>query len=65
MNFKKDNNLDVTNDYNFKKSYICLVEKLKNAVNTINASDYSKKSLGRFKEKIEKIVYQADSYPKD
>ncbi|KYH35441.1 hypothetical protein CLTEP_06170 [Clostridium tepidiprofundi DSM 19306] len=50
---------------NFKKAYIELLTKLQTAVNNINASDYSKKSLGRFKEKVEKIVYEANEYIKN
>jgi len=50
---------------NFKKAYIELLTKLQTVVDNINASDYSKKSLGRFKEKVEKIVYEANEYIKN
>lgn len=39
-----------------------LVSSLKSAVDEINSSDYSKKSLGRFKERIERILSDLD-YP--
>lgn len=48
---------DNYNNTNYKKAYEDLVCKIKKEVTKINASDYSKKSLGKFKEKIEKILY--------
>jgi predicted DNA-binding ArsR family transcriptional regulator len=51
-------------DDKYKKLYIRLVNSLKDAVNIINASDYSKKSLGQFKEKVEKMVYRAEKHLK-
>lgn len=44
----------------YKNAYAKLVDKLKATVDAINASDYSKKSLGRFKEKIERITDKAE-----
>ncbi|MFX0548375.1 hypothetical protein ACOAKC_03480 [Hathewaya histolytica] len=54
-NSEKKNNYK--NNFNYKKAYDSLVNKLKKEVDRINSSDYSKKSLGKFKEKIEKILY--------
>ncbi|WP_142413329.1 hypothetical protein [Hathewaya massiliensis] len=45
-----------SNKTNYKKDYDELVLRIKEEVTKINASDYSKKSLGKFKEKIEKIL---------
>lgn len=54
-------NDDIDYNYLFKK----LLMHIKEAIDEINSSDYSKKSLGRFKEKIEKISTIADRYPKN
>ncbi|SHK07546.1 hypothetical protein SAMN02745248_01707 [Hathewaya proteolytica DSM 3090] len=42
---------------NYKTLYINLTENLKKEVDIINSSDYSKKSLGKFKEAIENLVH--------
>lgn len=57
-NNNNNNNNDIDN-IDYKKAYIRMVNKLNDAVNTINASDYSKKSLGQFKEKVERILYKS------
>lgn len=55
MWIKKDNQ---KNNYkkNYKKLYSELLYNLKKEVDKINASDYSKKSLGKFKENVENLV---------
>lgn len=55
-NLENSNKEISENKTNYKKSYEDLVLKIKKEVTKINASDYSKKSLGKFKEKIEKIL---------
>lgn len=52
---KKDN-LKNTN-INYENLYSELLLSLKKEVDIINASDYSKKSLGKFKESIENLVH--------
>lgn len=44
----------------YKNLYNDLIKNLKRAVDTINSSDYSKKSLGRFKDTIEKLLYNIE-----
>lgn len=64
MTTNKNTNNDKNNiedNIDYKKLYIRLVSKVKEAVDIINASDYSKKSLGRFKERVERIVYKAEN----
>lgn len=42
---------------NYKMKYLDLMDEIRDAVDEINSSDYSRKALGRFKEKIEKLLY--------
>lgn len=51
-----------TEDSMYIDTLSSLVSSLKSAVDEINSSDYSKKSLGRFKERIERILSDLD-YP--
>lgn len=52
---KKDNQKNI--NINYEDLYSKLLLELKKEVDTINASDYSKKSLGKFKESIENLVH--------
>lgn len=52
---KSDN--ETLNMLNYKIKYLDLMDEIRDAVNEINSSDYSRKALGRFKEKIEKLLY--------
>ena len=55
----KKNENTINEEYiNYKALYIFLIDSLKNAVLEINSSDYSKKSLGRFKDKVERLLYK-------
>lgn len=52
---KKDNPKNT--NINYENLYSELLLSLKKEVDIINASDYSKKSLGKFKESIENLVH--------
>lgn len=52
---KKDNPKNT--NINYENLYSELLLNLKKEVDIINASDYSKKSLGKFKESIENLVH--------
>lgn len=52
---KLDN--ETLNMLNYKMKYLNLMDEIRYAVDEINSSDYSRKALGRFKEKIEKLLY--------
>ena len=54
---KKNQNNIKEEDINYKVLYTFLIEGLKKAVLEVNSSDYSKKSLGRFKDKVETLLY--------
>ncbi|MCM1989883.1 hypothetical protein [Oceanirhabdus seepicola] len=54
---KKNENTIKEEDINYKAMYTFLIDGLKNAVLEVNSSDYSKKSLGRFKDKVERLLY--------
>jgi len=54
---KKNENTIKEENINYKAMYTFLIDGLKNAVLEVNSSDYSKKSLGRFKDKVERLLY--------
>ena len=55
---KKNENTIKEENINYKALYIFLIDGLKNEVLEVNSSDYSKKSLGRFKDKVERLLYK-------
>lgn len=57
MNKIDKSNNENLNMLNYKIKYSDLIGEIRDAVNEINSSDYSRKALGRFKEKIEKLLY--------
>ena len=54
---KKDENTIKDEEINYKDLYTFLISGVETAVLEVNSSDYSKKSLGRFKDKIERLLY--------
>ncbi len=57
---KKNENTIKEEDINYKALYTFLIDGLKTAVLEVNSSDYSKKSLGRFKDKVERLLYNCN-----
>ncbi|WBW98286.1 hypothetical protein [Oceanirhabdus sp. W0125-5] len=57
---KKNEKTIKEEDINYKALYTFLIDGLKNAVLEVNSSDYSKKSLGRFKDKVERLLYNCN-----
>lgn len=54
---KKNENTIRDEEVNYKDLYTFLKDGVEAAVLEVNSSDYSKKSLGRFKDKIERLLY--------
>ncbi|MEG2353777.1 MAG: hypothetical protein RSB70_03955 [Clostridium sp.] len=54
VNNHKKNDFSISTSY--KDDFESLIHSLKIAIDQINCSDYSKKSLGRFKERVERIL---------
>jgi len=57
---KKNGNTIKEENINYKALYTFLIDGLRNAVLEVNSSDYSKKSLGRFKDKVERLLYNCN-----
>ena len=57
---KKNGKTIKDEDINYKALYTFLIDGLENAVLEVNSSDYSKKSLGRFKDKVERLLYNCN-----
>ena len=57
---RKNQNTIKEEDINYKALYTFLIDSLKNSVLEVNSSDYSKKSLGRFKDKVERLLYKCN-----
>lgn len=54
---KKNEKTIKDEDIDYRELYTSLKDDLTSAVLEVNSSDYSKKSLGRFKDKVERLLY--------
>lgn len=57
---KKNEKTIKEENINYKALYTFLIDGLENVVLEVNSSDYSKKSLGRFKDKVERLLYNCN-----